>query len=86
MAHGEVLQMSVSVKLLRMGFIHPTVFLTVCIGRYVHRLSLGFLKYILCVCEPLIRGRHYMRIRPRHLKSQKNYLLIIYTPTLNKSL
>lgn len=68
--------MSVSVSLLHMGFIHPTVFLTVCNGLYVHRLSPGLLKYIWCVCqcvcEPLIGSPHYMRIRPRHLKSRKN--------------
>ena len=74
--------MSVSVSLLHMGFIHPTVFLTVCNGLYVHRLSPGLLKYIwcvcvsvcvsVCVCEPLIGGPHYMRIRPRHLKSRKS--------------
>jgi len=62
--------MSVSVSLLRMGFIQPTVFLSACNGRYVHRLSSGLLKYIwyvchcvcVCVCEPSIGGLHYMRL------------------------
>ena len=74
--------MSVSLSLLRVGFIHPTVFLTVCNGLYVHRLNPGLLKYIWCVCvcvcvcvsvcKPLIGGPHYMRIRPRHLVTKKN--------------
>lgn len=64
--------MSVSVSLLHMGFINPTAFLTVCNGRYVHRLSPGLLKYIwyvcVSVCELLMGDPHYTRIRARYLK------------------